>query len=222
MRKTILPMASRVWLIYAVNLLVCLLFFTAFLGDNRVLSVLLDVALLGGVAMLLYSEGAYRGERDVAHSEMIDRRAQEGYVPQPEDLKMRFEPMKGVRAALLAALPMLLVAALCLIGYLLSKDDAPTAPSAAYTMFVFARMLFMPFLPLVLPMQDTQPLLQCLLLFPLALFHPVAMLVGYLSGPKQRKRVHKMIEEGTKKKLRRMRMERKKRQQGVKPPKMEI
>ena len=59
---------------------------------------------------------------------------------------------------------------------------------------------------------------------PMSMLYPLAIFVGYLTGPMQHKKKLKMIEEGKKKKLRKIRADqrRKKRQQQPRQQKPEV
>ncbi len=100
-----------------------------FLGQMMALEItwlrmLINLAVLGMLALLFFSDGARAGEGDTAFAEIALTRQQEGRVIPDKDLDRCFHPVKGFFTALVGVSPFVL---LCLIY-------APMARPAVYTL----------------------------------------------------------------------------------------
>lgn len=88
------------------------------------LRVLINLAALGLMALLFYSDGGRMGEGDVAFAEIVYARREEGKEIPRKDLDRCFHPAKGFFTALVGVAPFVLI---CLIY-------APQARLATYSL----------------------------------------------------------------------------------------
>lgn len=199
---------------------------------------LIGALVLAGCAALFY-DGSYRGEKDCILSETLDKLERKGdYKATPAEAAKRYVPMKGVLAALIAALPLLLVAlyvALTATPYEYMAQDLPAwlgayttrpeigdalaylsgaRPAASLTDYarVVARFMLFPYVGLVGTMTDEMSLLFDRICPLLTLILPAAAAIGYLYGPVRRRKSAKAIEEA--KRTPRKRLKKDRRQRG--------
>lgn len=181
------------------------------------------VGLLIAVALvLMFIEGAYRGETDCAKADMLDRLIQKGnYNAANDERAARYSRMKGIASSALAAIPFVLIAgyvALTVKPYVYTLQDLPawlssyfqraeigdallyarspinTATVTDYLRFA-SRFLLFPFVSLMGEMSDEMSLLFDRLSPLFMLMIPAAAAIGYQFGPARRKKTVAMIEK---------------------------
>lgn len=229
--KTKFSMAARVWTTHLLLVLVCFLFVAAILDNHWWIRYPVNLLLLAGGVMLVYGEGAYRGERACTLAASLESYRAEGKTPSAEDEKQVWNWKNGLQAALIAWIPLALVALFNIVaqsGALgipaaqmagLSQEEAElVAFSVPSISNIVARAVFMPY-NLVYDWVSEAVLPYALLL--VSMIMPAAVMVGYMQGPRLRRKKLKEIELGKKRKLRKMKKgERQPRQ--PRPPKAEV
>ncbi len=232
MARTGLGYAVRIWVYHAVLLLIGLLFISGI--ENDPVRIALDAALLAGAGLLVYSEGAYNGEKACTLGVTVEKQIKEG---RPVDENMRAGVFNRKIAAwilILGAAPFLIVSAVnaavapfypevimereeedeSTLGSFEFDIDAVQDAKPQNVVNIFARLIFMPFVG-VYPMVRGN--LLNLLFFPFSLLLPAVSAAGYLSGPRMREKKLRDIARGKKRKMRNLKVHRKPRQ-----PKAEV
>ena len=221
----LLRQAGKVWLYTLVLAVVALLLSNVLIIENLVLRIAFNGILLGAVALLLYADGGARGEREVAFGESLARRAQGSqYTPEAQDLRKCYLPLRGLLAALLAALPLLalgLVLAAIARPYAYSLQDLPSwlsfyrrrvdigAPLTYYTQTIsmgaedylrlVVRLCSLPLAYVLGGIGDAGALAADRWSWLFALVLPCAQGIGYLRGPSLHATVLKRNEEAKRK-----------------------
>lgn len=213
-------------------------------GDWLRIPVLALLLLAAGA--LFFSDGAVRGERDMAMSETLDKPGKAGaYQPSAQEIGKRYYWPKGVLGALLAAVPVLvmaLVVAATAQPYTYTTQDLPTwmgaylrrpeigealmymrGEVAAVTLpeylRVAVRFMLFPYVGIFGMMSDDMSLLFDRLSPVLAMIMPTLAAVGYLFGPRRRAKAVKMIEEAKNTPRKRLKKDRNKKGAGPKEKK---
>lgn len=213
--------------------------------DSLVLRILSSVALVGAAAAYLYYSGMNAGQGDAAFSEIMYQRQVEGKEVTQADRERCFHPAKGFFAALVGAIPFVLIA---LVFALMTK---PTTYSlgvlpnwlTGYTrqsgigdalayyqtrdgltilsiLRVVVRSMVMPFINVAVKLGDV-PTLWAERLSPLwVLVAPLGYGFGYGQGLKLRAKINTGILIGDQKKKRRERKERRAREQKNAPERL--
>ena len=108
---------------------VSLMFAPIMMSENAFIRIFFNLALLLIAGVLYFSDGAYKGERDCATREMLEKRVQtQAYVITPGERKRFYRSGKGLLAALIGAAPWLLVAiavSILATPYTYSLQDLP-------------------------------------------------------------------------------------------------
>lgn len=195
--------------------------------DITWLRLVINLAVLGVLALLYYSDGARAGEGDAAFAEIAYSRRQDGKAVPEKDLDRCFHPAKGFFTALIGVSPFVLI---CLVYAFMARP-------AAYTLGALPSWLG-PYLkradiglalayyqqPAAFGLQDGLRMLVRLLVFPfvnmmgaenaravlwverlsplLVMLAPMAHGLGYLRGERLRAMVHGGIAAGQRKKRR--------------------
>ena len=213
--------------------------------DNRILSIILNAVMLGGVYMVFYASGMARGSTAVNEGEILYRRKETNREISKVELDTCYHPLKGFLIGLLGTLPYFLISLvfafittrqMTSVGALPSWVSAMTgrtevlAPLSYYTsgaglsvtdiMRIFVRMNVMPYVN----MFNSSDMDAMFLLERIA---PVLILIpglcygyGYTRGESVRTKVHADIALGKKKLAKKQRREKKRRLQPKEPTKL--
>lgn len=235
--KATLKMGARAWLMMLVMAVMVLMFFPALVSGNNALRIVINAAVTLASLMFAYANGASMGESEITFGEMLQKRVANGYTATEDDKVKCYNRARGVVAMLVGALPWVIMSAVVLVtgrdfvhtvaeevpDYLFPEATALVMTSHEIVDMV-ARIAFAAFMGYYELIDSIGPGTLDYLFLPLSFVYPLALLVGYLTGPMQHKRKLKMIEEGKKKKLRKIRADqkRKKRQQQRRQPKPEV
>jgi len=215
---------------------VSLIIAPALMLDSALLRIPLNLALLAGIVLLVYSDSGTRGQKEVAHSYTLARRQEKGAALSDEDIAACYHPMRGILAAALAAFPFFLAAiALAILAkpYVYTLQDLPTwltaylrredigsalrfyenlqGLQAADYLRLAVRLVIMPVSYMAGGFGDQAALLLDRLSPLLVLFIPGAYAYGYLRGPAIHRMVLKRNEEA--KRLHKKKMARKKKRE---------
>ena len=235
--KATLKMAGRAWLMMLIMAVLVLMFFPALVSGNTALRIVVNVSVTLASLLCAYANGATVGENEITFGEMLTKRVSEGYTATEEDRVKCYNRARGVIAMLLGALPWVIMSLTVLLTGMgfehVAAEETPDymfpeatalALSTHETVDVVARVAFAAFMGYYEMIDALGPGTLDYLFLPLSFVYPLALLVGYLTGPMQHRRKLKMIEEGKKKKLRKIRADqkRKKRQQQPRQPKPEV
>ncbi len=194
--------------------------------------------LIALACMLLFMDGSYRGERDVALNETLAKLSAKGaYTPSKDEEARRYRRMKGVLGALVGALPLVLLAAYVAITtqpYAYSLQDLPqwlspymnrpeVAGGADYLVGVTftttvtdyvrvaVRFFLFPYIALLGQTTDAASLLFDRLSPLIALIMPLMAAIGYQFGPMRHAKTAKAIADAKAKPRKRLKKEAKKR-----------
>jgi len=191
---------------------------------------LIGLLILGG-GLLMFMDGSYRGERDCAVTETLDKLAGKGeYEPTEAELAKRFRRSKGVLGALLGALPVLLLAvyvAVTAVPYAYTLQDLPpwlstfmpraeigdalryledvrvTATLTDY-LRIAVRFVLFPYVGILGSLSDAGSLLLDRFSPLLVLIMPAVMAIGYQFGPGRRRKAVLAIAEAKNRPRRRL------------------
>ena len=221
------------------------MFTPALVGASAAIRIPVIGALVAAGIMLVFVDGSFRGERDSAMSEMLDKHSAKGdYKASEKELAKRYSPPKGILGALLGGLPLLLIAlyvALTAQPYAYSLQDLPSwlnsymsrpeiggavqyptagpAPVALTDYLrVGVRFMLFPYVGLFGTMSDALSLMFYRISPLFAMILPVSSAVGYLFGPRRRAKYVKSIETAKRTPKKRLKKDRQ-RQQGPKEKK---
>lgn len=210
--KPKIAMAGRVWTTHLLLVLVSFLFISVTLNANWWIRYPINLLLLVGGGMLVYGEGAYRGERACTLAASLENYRAEGRTPSAEDEKQAWKWVNGLQAALIAWIPFAVVALFNIVAQSGVFGSVQGQVGVAEITNVVVRVLFMPY-NVVYDLVSQEVLPYVLLM--VSLIMPAVLMAGYLQGPRLRKKKLKEIELGKKRKLRKM----KKGERQPKPPK---
>lgn len=221
-------MAVRSWLTMIFMAVLVLMFFPALVSGNETLSIVVNSLVLVASLTFCYANGASLGESEITYGELLEKRVAKGYTPLAEDKAQCYNRKRGVLATLLGMLPWLIMAIVVLVSgkdfvhvvveekpdYLFPAVETVVV-STHESIDVAARIAFAAFMGWYQFIDAVGPGVLDYWFLPMSMLYPLAIFVGYLTGPMQHKKKLKMIEEGKKKKLRKIRADqrRKKRQQ---------
>lgn len=223
-----------------------LMFVSMLMGAGDLLRIPLVGLIIAMAGLLLFSDGAYHGEKDMAASETLDRLEKSGeYQASVQESAKRFSRTKGALGAMLGAVPVLLIAAYVAVtavpyAYTLQdlpgwlspylpraeignalnylKDVAVTATVTDY-LRVAARFFLFPYVGLFGETSDAFSLWFDRLSPLLVLVMPLLSAIGYQFGPSRRAKSVKLIEEAKNKPRRRLKKEARKR---IEPEKKQL
>ena len=230
-------MAVRSWLAMIFMAVLVLMFFPALVSGNETLSIVVNSLVLAASLMFCYANGASLGESEITYGELLEKRVAKGYTPLAEDMAQCYNRKRGVLATLLGMLPWLIMAIVVLVSgkdfvHVVVEEKPDYLFPAAETVVVSthesidvaARIAFAAFMGWYQFIDAVGPGVLDYWFLPMSMLYPLAIFVGYLTGPMQHKKKLKMIEEGKKKKLRKIRADqrRKKRQQQPRQQKPEV
>jgi len=214
------------------------MFVPAIMGAGAAIRILVVGLLVVAAGALMFMDGSYRGEKDCAMGETLERLAKKGtYRPSGAEQAKRYSRMKGVWSALLSALPVVLIAAYVAVtarpyeytlqdlpgwlGAYLPREEIGGAlaylqqpqPAAALTDYlrVGVRFVLFPYVGLLGEMSDAQSLLFDRISPALALIMPTVAAVGYQFGPARRRKSVRAIEEAKSRPRKRLKKDRSKR-----------
>jgi len=232
--KTAFKMGARSWLYLLVLLVLFFLFISALLSAYAWIRIGLGSVLLLGALFMMYSDGAYRGERAATQASPIARKIEVGPRLSGEELSARFDRGPAIASIFFgAALPLLLVGVAALLN-VPSVDDMVTGwfvtgpiPEGAIVISagemanVGLRLIFLPFMVITEPLEGALGVLGLYIaIIPMVFLLPVAGAVGYLMGPRLRIKKIQAIEKGAKRKRRNLKVHKKPRQ--PRQPKPEV
>ncbi len=187
--------------------------------------------LILAAGYLMFSEGAYRGEKDCLMGETLEKLSRKGnYQASPAENDKRFSRMKGILAAVFGALPVFLLAVVVAITakpYAYTLQDLPGWMSTYLTRAeigdplrymqnvqavasvsdyfrVAVRFALFPYIGLLGNLSDQASLLFDRISPLLALTMPAACGIGYQFGPSRRAKSAKAIEEAKNKPRKRL------------------
>ena len=235
--KAIVRVAARSWLIMVIMAMLELMFFPALASGNSVLNIVLNIAVTLASVLFAYAGGASSGENDISYGELLAKREEGGYTATAQDRAKCYSRSRALAGMFVGALPWTIMALVVLItgvGYVhVAAEEVPdylfpVAEDLAMTSHeivdLIARIMFSGFLGFFTFVDNAGPGLLDYLFLPMSFVYPLAVFIGYLTGPIQHRKKLKMIEEGKRKKLRKIRADqrRKMRQQQPKQPKPEV
>ena len=196
--------------------------------DSFILRFAMNGAVILLVVFILYSNGSKRGADDVARGEILWQKKEKGQPFSDGERKMCFHPAKGFVNGLIGSAPFILLALYLALNTSLQMTEAGTLPSwmQAYTgrsdignalvnytqpegmkgidyIRALVRITIIPFINIAGNTNKSAVLL-VERLSPLFLLLPAAAYgLGYLGGRKTRTRIHTMISENDRKRIRR-------------------
>jgi len=232
--KTAFKMGARSWLYLLVLLVLFFLFISALLSAYAWIRYGLGGVLLLGALFMMYSDGAYRGERAATQAAPIARKIEVGPKLSDAELSARFDRGPAIGSICFgAALPLLFVGVAALLNLPAMNDMVTgwfvTGPipegaiviSAGELANVGLRLIFLPFMIVSEPLESALGLVGLYIaIIPMSFLLPAAGAVGYLMGPRLRVKKIQAIEKGAKRKRRNLKVHKKPRQ--PRQPKPEI
>ena len=210
--KTAWRMGGQALMYFVVLVMLSFMFVMQTVAAPMWIHVGLSLLMLGCYGLMLYGDGAARGERAATLSASIERQKEEGRIIDPDQLPMAFALKSAWIGYGIGVAPLIVVGALNLIfapGYL---------PEQFNPMDLITRVVLMPY-QMLYSLLETQMDLRNWLLLVCPLIAPLCMPLGYMQGPRLRKKKLEMIAKGVKRKRKALKVN-KPRQR--KPPKMEI
>lgn len=198
------------------------MFVPTLMGLPGALRMVLIGALILAAWMLMFMEGAARGEREFAVSETLEKHAAKGdYTPSAQELARRFNRPRSVCIAICGALPVLIAAIVLAVGaqpYAYVLQDPPAwlqayanrpevvggvryltegVPPATVIDYlrVFVRFMLFPYIGFVGTMSDEMSLLFDRVSPVLSLLLPLCSAIGYQFGPRRRAKYLAEIEK---------------------------
>lgn len=215
------------------------MFVPALMGASDALRMPLVGILIIAAGFLFYSEGSYRGERDCAMSETLDKLEAKGdYKATDAENGKRFARIKGVLSALIGAAPVVIMAIIVAITakpYVYTLQDLPAwltpyldrpevggaldymqldAVRATVTDYlrIAVRFLLFPYIGFLGTLTDDMSLIFDRVSPLLALLMPALSAIGYQFGPQRRKKAVEMVEKAKNTPRRRLKKDRKRNQ----------
>lgn len=235
---------------YAVTAFLALILLAGVGASQIWIQIGLSFVLIAGMCYISFLDGGARGERACTVSATVERIKNENGKVESDMLKDCFSKKVALTAYALIASVLLLVSVINIIAapyyppviissvnemsleemaaaYEAMTDEEVAAMRAeaekarASTNYfnVAARAVFMPFFSVYPSFNDNPEGLNLLFLL-FSVLIPIPEVAGYLMGPSLRVRKLKAIEAGKKRKLKKLRVNQKKRE--IKPPKMEV
>lgn len=231
--KVSLSYAMRTWGIYAVMMLISLLFLAGTSGS--VIMIILNVVLFLGFLLVAFNEGAYNGEKACTLEASLEKQLKEGRAVDEKSRQQVFSKKTGAVMLAICLAPFIIISALNLAVAPLyppvetveeeverepfsfdyeAVENAEKAPVNVVN--IVARVVYMPYVSTYsMVSNDTLNLLFLLYAFPM----PLAAFLGYMRGPAMRQRKLKDIALGKKRKMRNLKVNRRKAPRG---PKAEV
>jgi len=213
-------------------------------------SAAIRVPLIGAMILacgfLMFMDGSYRGERDCAVSETLDKLSQKGeYRPSDAELAKRYRRAKGVASAALGMLPFLILAICVAVmakpyaytlqdlpgwmatymprgeigGALAYLEDITVTITLVDYLRIAVRFVLFPYVGLLGNLSDAGSLLLDRVSPLLVLIMPTASAIGYQFGPGRRRKAVKEIEAAKNRPRRRLKKTAKQR---AKPEKKQL
>ncbi|MBQ8952631.1 MAG: hypothetical protein IJ048_00815 [Clostridia bacterium] len=229
--KVSLSYAAKTWGIYAVLILLSLLFLTG--SSGSIILTILNIAALAGFLLVAFNEGAYNGEKACTLEASLEKQLKEGRIVDEKQRQQVFSRKTGVRMLIICLLPFLLISALNLAVAPLypeveqveterekwtydydAVENASTQP--VNWVNIIARVVYMPY---VFTYSLVSPATLNLLFLLFALPMPLAAFAGYMAGPALRQKKLKDIALGKKRKMRNLKVHRERKPRG---PKAEV
>ena len=213
--------------------------------DSLVLRIVFGLLLVAGAFMYFYYQGMNAGENDASFSEIMYQREAEGKPVSPGERSRCYHPLKGFFAALLGALPFVILALVFAvltveehyalgvlptwltpytrqsgIGDALQYYAQREGVTALLVIKIIVRSMTMPFINVAVKL-GTGTVLLFERLTPLwVLIAPLGFGFGYRQGPILRDRINTGIAIGDQRKRQREKRERKARQRGKGPERL--
>ena len=229
--KVAFSYAARTWGMYVVMVLLSLIFLAG--TGTTWLMLVLDAAMLIAFGLLIFSEGAYNGEKGCTLDATLERQIKEGRRVDESQREYGFSKKTAVRTLIICLAPFLIVAVLNLIVAPFYPEaevvetereaftyDYEAAEKAANTpvnwVNIAARTVFMPYVGSY-TLVDSGTLNWLFLLY--SFIMPLCSFAGYLTGPKMRQKKLRDIALGKKRKQRNLKVNRQRSQRG---PKAEV
>ena len=204
--------------------------------SSIILRLLLNIAVAAVGLMVFYNSGAGRGSEAVVRGEILFQRKEKGQPFSASEKKICFHPVKGYIIGLVGTVPFLIAALLLALNTSIQTTEAGTLPSWMQTyarrsdignalvnytqpegmealdyIRAFVRICILPFINIA-GYSNKSVLLTIERLSPLILLLPaVSYGTGYLTGKKIRTRIHTVISENDKKRIRKERKRRNRR-----------
>ena len=224
--KVSLSYAAKTWGIYAVLILLSLLFLTG--SSESVILTILNVAALLGFLLMAFNEGAYNGEKACTLEASLEKQLKEGRLVDENQRRQVFSRKTGVTMLIICLLPFLLISVLNLAVAPLYPEveqvetqrekwtyDYDAVENAAQQpvnwINIAARTVYMPY---VFSYSLVSPATLNLLFLLYALPMPLAAFAGYMSGPALRQKKLKDIALGKKRKMRNLKVHRERKPRG--------
>lgn len=196
--------------------------------DSFFLRLAMNSAVILLSLFIVFNNGSRRGAEDVAKGEILWQREEKGQPFSDGERKMCFHPMKGFLTGLIGSAPFILLALYLALNTSLQMTEAGTLPSwmQAYTgrsdigsalisytqpegmkaidfIRAIVRIMILPYINIAGSANKSGVLL-VERLSPVLLMLPAAAYgLGYLTGKKTRTRIHTMISENDRRRIRR-------------------
>ena len=211
--------------------------------DIVILRVLLNLAVVLVCGVIFYNNGAGRGAEAVTRGEILYQRQEKGQTFSESERKICFHPAKGFLIGVIGSLPFLIAALILAVNTTVQTTGSGTLPSwmqayirrsdiggalVNYTqpdgmnavdyLRAFIRICILPFVNMI-GYNNKYALLTIERLSPLILLIPaVSYGTGYMTGRKIRTRIHTVISENDRKRIRKENKRKKMRSSRVKEP----
>ena len=195
--------------------------------SSLVLRLILNLAVIAVSLMIFYNNGAGRGSDAVTRGEILYMKKEKGESFSESERKICFHPMKGFLIGLIGTLPFLAAAVMLAVNTTVQTTASGTLPSwmqvyirrsdignalVNYTqpegmnlvdyIRAFVRICIIPFINII-GYSDKTGMLIIERISPLILLLPAASYgTGYITGKKIRTRIHTVISENDRKRVR--------------------
>jgi hypothetical protein len=226
--------AGRVWLYYLMAGVLC-----GMMGaSENAFAIILNIALLAGICGICLNDGGYRGEKACTLNASLEKQQKDGRPIDHEARKNTWNKQAAYRMLAIAIIPFWLLAAVNLIinpprpgmpavgaraeadnalpppvqpiGNEAEEDEAASAVTPALIINTVTRLVFIPYNFTYFFLSEAQ---LYWLFFLYAAPFPLAACLGYLNGPKLYDKKIKDMLKGKRRKMRKIKAERKPRQQ---------
>ena len=217
LRKTLIKQGVQIFGIMAACHIICFVLSELLLSETVWISIVSTLVVLTMYFFLAWSGGATRGERAVAVTEMT-RSQREAYGREPDERQNAtlFHPKRAAVASAIAVG----LAALCGVAVGLVLHFTIHQGTMAQAIESGFRMMLAPYLGLAALLEDALGKAAIYVLIPLGMMlFPAVEYLGFLSGPKQRAKVHKAIADHAEKVRKRQLREQKEKRAAQRPPK---